>query len=90
MFSLAIAELTGIEIDPATIGGIIVVISTYIVGQGLVDKSVVTAQVAAASDIGRAQVEQYAKNLEDQLTAVLGQLKDEQIVEGLTSAPDIE
>lgn len=90
VFSIAIAELTGYDLDPATIAGIIVVISTYIVGQGIVDKSVTTEQVKVAGDIGRAQLEMYAKNLEEQLKAVVGQLQAEQVVETLVAVDSDE
>ena len=74
VFSFAIAEATGYDVSPETIAGIILVVSSYIIGQGLVDKSVVTAQVIGATDVGRAQLELYARNLEEQLKVVVNDL----------------
>ena len=88
VFSIAIAAATGITIDPAAIAGIVVVISTYIVGQGLVDKSVGAAQVAGAFDAGKIQMELYARNLEAELAQVTAQLQGPPAE--LTSVPDLE
>ena len=45
--------------------------ATYMFGQGIVDKAVVTEQVKVAGDTGRLQLELYAKNLEAQLTKLM-------------------
>lgn len=90
VFSIAIAAATGVTIDPAAIAGIVVVISTYIVGQGLVDKSVGEAQVVGMLDVGKAQLTQYAQNLEAQLAEVTNQLEVTEAAVKLTVVPDAE
>ena len=90
VFSIAIAAATGVTIDPAAIAGIVVVISTYIVGQGIVDKSVGTAQVQGAFDTGRLQLEMYAKNLETEFARVTNELEVTQAAVQLTVVPDDE
>ncbi|KKL69759.1 hypothetical protein LCGC14_2111730 [marine sediment metagenome] len=80
VFSIAIAELTGYDVDPAAIAGVVFVISTYIVGQGIVDKSVGTAQVMGALDVGKAQLEAYARNLEQELAKLADELEVEKAV----------
>jgi hypothetical protein len=90
VFSIAIAEGTGYDLSPETIAGIILVVSTYIIGQGIVDKSVVTAQVQVAGDVGRAQLELYARNLEEQLKVVVAELEINKAAVQLTLVPDLE
>ena len=90
VFSIAIAEATGYDVSPEAIAGIILVVSTYIVGQGIVDKSVVTAQVIAASDVGRAQLELYARNLEEQLKTVVNDLEIQKVAAELPRLPRAE
>ena len=87
VFSIAIAEATGYDVSPEAIAGIILVVSTYIVGQGIVDKSVVTAQVQVAGDIGRAQLELYARNLEEQLKSVANDLEIQKAAAELPRLP---
>jgi len=70
--SVLIASFFGVDVDPEALAAIAFIVGTYIFGQGLVDKSVVTEQVKVAGDVGRIQVEQYARNLEQQLAQVLG------------------
>jgi len=69
--SLLIAEFTGVQVSPEAIAGIAFLAGTYILGQGLVDKSVVTEQVKVAGDVGRIQVEGYARQLEAQLEQIM-------------------
>ena len=71
--SLLIAEAFGVDVDPEAIGAIALIVGTYVIGQGMVDKSVVAKQVEVAGDVGRAQLELYARNLEDQLKEVARQ-----------------
>ena len=80
VFSIAIAEATGVEVDPAAIAGIVLTISAYIASQAIVDKSVVTAQVVGALDVGRAQLTQYAASLEVQVKALADDLDVEKAV----------
>ena len=80
--SLVVAQIFEIEVDPAAIAGLAAIIGTYVFSQGLVDKQVVSTQVAVAGDIGRAQLEQYARSLEGQLKVVSEDL--ETIVEAST------
>lgn len=70
--SILAADLFGIEIAPEAIAGLAVIVATYLGGQSFIDKSVVTAQVANAGDIARAQVENYARNLEAELEKLVG------------------
>ena len=90
VFSIAIAAATGIQIDPAALAGIVLVISTYIVGQGIVDKGVGTAQVHGAFDAGKIQMELYARNLEEQLKQVTATLEVTEKAAQLTVVPDVE
>lgn len=83
--SVLLAEYAGIAVSPEAIAGAIVVATGYIFSQGLVDKSVVTAQVTAGLDVGKLQMEIYAKNLEAQLEVVANQLRAEEIVAEVTS-----
>ncbi len=69
--SILIAELLGVQISPEAIAGVAFLAATYIFGQGLVDRSVVTEQVKVAGDVGRLQVEGYARNLEAQLEQIM-------------------
>ena len=86
ILSIIIAELFGFDVSPAAIAGLIVMASSYVFAQGLVDKSVVTAQVRANADVGRIQVEMYAKTLEEELK----QLISDSVVEpsGPVGVPD--
>jgi hypothetical protein len=74
-------------VSPEAIAGIILVVSTYIVGQGIVDKSVVAAQVIVAGDVGRAQLELYARNLEEQLKSVVNDLEIQKAAAELPRLP---
>ena len=69
--AILIAEFTGISVSPEAIAGVAFLAATYIFGQGLVDKSVVSEQVKVAGDVGRIQVEAYARNLEAQLEQIM-------------------
>ena len=69
--SILIAELFGVNVSPEAIAGVAFLAGTYIFGQGLVDKSVVTEQVKVAGDTGRLQMELYARNLETQLEEIM-------------------
>jgi len=71
VFSILIAELFGVSVSPEALAGIAFLAGTYILGQGLVDKSVVTEQVKVAGDTGRLQMELYARNLETQLEEIM-------------------
>ena len=86
MLSIILAELFGLDMSPEAIAGLIVMASSYVFAQGLVDKWVVTAQVKASSDVGRIQVEMYAKTLEEELK----QLISDSVVEpsGPVGVPD--
>ena len=89
VISILLAEFFGVNVSPETIAGIIVMASSYVFAQGIVDKSVVTAQVKATADIGRIQVEMYAKQLEEQLQMLVS----ESVIEpsgGLSSVPDTD
>jgi len=90
VFSIAIAAVTGVEVDPAAIAGIVLVISTYIVGQGLVDKPVGQAQVEGSLNVGKLQLELYAKNLEAQFAEVTNELEVTKAAVELTAVPDVE
>lgn len=69
--SILIAEFLGIQVSPEAIAGVAFLAGTYIFGQGLVDKSVISEQVKVAGDTGRLQLELYARNLEAQLEQVM-------------------
>ena len=90
VFSVAIAAATGIQIDPAALAGIIVVISTYIGSQAIVDKSVGAEQVRGAFDTGRLQLEMYAKNLEVEFAKVTNDLEVMTAAATLTVVPDVD
>ena len=72
VIALLVAEFTGVSVSPEAIAGVAFLAATYIFGQGLVDKSVVTEQVKVAGDTGRLQMELYARNLESQLEQIMG------------------
>jgi uncharacterized membrane protein len=84
--SIFAADYWGVNVAPEALMGIAAIVASYIGIQGIVDKSVVTKQVEVAADIGRAQLENYARNLETQLEAVTAQLN----VPTLTSVPDMD
>ncbi len=90
VFATAIAAATGVDIDPAALAGIIVVISTYIGSQAIVDKSVGAEQVKGAFDTGRLQLELYAKQLEEQFAAVTQELEVQKAATQLVAVPDEE
>ena len=69
--SILIAEFCGVNVSPEAIAGVAFLAATYIFGQGLVDKSVVSEQVKVAGDTGRLQMELYARNLEQQLEELM-------------------
>jgi len=77
VFSIALFELTGYDLAPEAIAGIVIAISSYVVSQGIVDKSVVTKQVEVANDVGRAQLEAYARRLEAELSILVDGLPEE-------------
>ena len=80
--SILIAELLGVQISPEAIAGVAFLAGTYIFGQGLVDKNVVTEQVKVAGDTGRLQMELYARNLETQLEEIMNPLAEVSPIEG--------
>ena len=71
VLAILIAEFTGVNVSPEAIAGVAFLAATYIFGQGLVDKSVVSEQVKVAGDTGRLQMELYARNLESQLEEIM-------------------
>ncbi len=75
ILSVLIAEFAGIDISPEALGAIVLGSATYVIGQGIVDKSVVTEQVKVMGDTGKLQLELYAKNLEEQLTKTMAQIE---------------
>ena len=75
--SLVLAESFDVQVNPEAIAGLAFIIGTYVFGQGMVDKAVVTKQVEIAGDVGRAQLELYARNLETQLAAVTAQIQED-------------
>ncbi len=76
--SLVLAETFDIHVAPEAIAGLAFIVGTYVFGQGMVDKSVVTAQVNGALDVGKAQLELYARQLEEQLKNMTAELEIEQ------------
>jgi len=80
--SLLIAEFFGVQVSPEAIAGIAFLVGTYVLGQGLVDKSVITEQVKVAGDTGRLQMELYARNLETQLEQIMNPLAEVSPIEG--------
>ena len=88
VISILLAEYFGVDVSAETIAGIIVVASSYMFAQGIVDKNVVTAQVKASADVGRIQVEMYARQLEEELKALVADSVIEE-PSGPTSVPDI-
>ena len=86
--STLVAEFAGVQVSPEAIAAVVLMGATYVFGQGIVDKSVVTEQIKVAGDTGRLQLELYAKNLEEQLTKTMNQL--EFAVDGPSIVPDLE
>ncbi len=89
VFSIAIAAATGVTIEPAAIAGIVVMATGYVVAQGNVDKGFVVEQIKVQGDVGRARIEGYAKQLEEELTKVMAQLEYAQ-GPALTPVPEEE
>ena len=87
ILSIIVAELFGFDVSPAATAGLIVMASSYVFAQALVDKSVQTAQVVATSDVGRIQVEMYAKQLEEQVNQLVAASVVDQAV-SIKSMPD--
>ena len=69
--AILIAEFTGVNVSPEAIAGVAFLAATYIFGQGLVDKSVVSEQVRVAGDAGKLQLQLYARNLEQELEKLM-------------------
>ena len=69
--SILIAEFFGVSVSPEALASVAALAVAYIFGQGIVDKSVVSAQVQVAGDTGRLQMELYARNLEQQLEQIM-------------------
>ena len=65
--SILIAEFFGATVSPEAIAGVAVLATSYIFGQGIVDKSVASETVRVQGDVARLQVELYARNLEKEL-----------------------
>jgi uncharacterized membrane protein len=86
VISLLIAEFTGVSVSPEAIAGIAFLVGTYILGQGLVDKDVMSEQVKVAGDTGRLQMELYARNLEQQLEQIIGEPAEPE--SGLSVVPE--
>jgi hypothetical protein len=76
--SIVIAEQYGVDVQPEAIAGIVIVAISYIFGQGIVDKSVISEQVKVAGDVGKVQLELYARNLEKQLAGLTAQIELEE------------
>ena len=75
VFSIALAEALGVSISPEAIAGIVVMAVGYVVAQGNVDKGFVVEQIKVQGDVGRARIEGYAKQLEQELEKVMAQLE---------------
>ena len=75
VFSIALAEGLGVSVTPEAIAGIVVLVTGYLFAQGNVDKGFVVEQIKVQGDVGRAQVTQYAKQLEQELEKVMAQLE---------------
>ena len=69
--SILIMEFAGVSVSPEAIAGVAFLAATYIFGQGLVDKSVVSEQVRVAGDAGKLQLQLYARNLEQELEKLM-------------------
>ena len=90
--SILIADFVGVDVDPAAVAGLAAIVGTYLIGQGIVDKAVVTEQVKVAGDVGRAQLELYARNLENQLKEIERMAEMQEAAAGLASisaAPEL-
>ena len=93
--SILIAAYSGVEIDPEALAGLAFIVGTYVFGQALVDKDVVAEQVKVAGDAGKLQLQLYARNLEQELAAVMAPSQigvgAETVQSGqLVPVPDIE
>ena len=88
VFSIALAEALGVSISPEAIAGIVVLATGYLFAQGNVDKGYVQETLKIQGDIGRARIEQYAKQLEQELEKVMAQL--EYASAGPVAVPDEE
>ena len=75
VFSIALAEAFGINISPEAVAGIVVMAVGYVIAQGNVDKGFVVEQIKVQGDVGRARIEQYAKQLETEFEKVTAQLE---------------
>ena len=90
VFSIAISEWLGVDVAPEAIAGLVVAASSYMFAQGIVDKGVVSKQVAVAGDTARLQMQLYITNLEAQLEDLVSEANWEQAPDqGLTIVPDL-
>ena len=86
ILSVLIAEVFGIDISPEALGAIALGAGTYVIGQGLVDKSTVTEHIRTQADTTKLQLELYAKNLEAELEKQIARV--EFLQEGPTVVED--
>ena len=68
---IVLAQAFGVALDPEVIAGIVLLASSYVFGQGIVDKGVGSEQVKAQGDAEKLQLTLYARNLEAQLTSLM-------------------
>ena len=86
VIGMIIGELSGIEIDPAAIAGLGIIVSSYLISQGIVDKSKVAEETKVAGDIAKANAIMYARNLEQQLARITQETE----YNGPVAVPDLE
>ena len=70
--SVLLTELFGIDIAPEAIGGLVLIVGSYIFGQGWVDKKQVEAEVQAFGQEAYVELVRYARGLEVKLAEVVG------------------
>ena len=81
--SLIVAEFTGVTVEPEAIAGLGIILSSWFISQGIVDKAKVTEETRVAGDITKANAIMYARNLEQQLERITAET-------ALSVVPDIE
>ncbi len=91
LLSVLVAEFTGIQLPPEAYGSLTLIVVTYILGQGLVDKSVNTKQVEVGGDAGKLQLQLYVRRLEEQLEVIFDMnAPQDEAATVLEIVPDLE
>ena len=82
-----LSQAFGVEIAPEALGGLALLVASYVFGESYVDSKAITAAAEASKDTALATVVEYAKALETELVKLQGQLPADENTDTATGSP---